>query len=98
MKSTKTTIKNLQKGFTLIELLIVIVIITALAVTVFVALNPIKRTQDARNARRQADIESILTAIHESIVDTNGTLPTNLAAVAANTEVQLGTAASGCAI
>ncbi len=96
MKSAKTSIKNLQKGFTLIELLIVIVIITALAVTVFVALNPVKRTQDARNARRLADIESILTAIHESIVDNAGQLPSNMPA--ANTEAQLGTAVAGCAI
>src|SRR6266851_5370540 len=75
MKSAKTTIKNLQKGFTLIELLIVIVIITALAVTVFVALNPVKRVKDAHDARRAADVETILTSIHEYIVDNNGSTP-----------------------
>lgn len=75
---TLAKLKNNQKGFTLIELLIVIVIITALAVTVFVALNPVKRTQDAREARRTSDVESILTAIHEYVVDNKGSLPTGL--------------------
>src|SRR5258708_18220698 len=73
------TIKSLQKGFTLIELLIVIVIITALAVTVFVALNPVKRVKDAHDSRRAADTETILTAIHEYIVDNNGSLPPAIA-------------------
>lgn len=85
-----------QKGFTLIELLIVISIIAALAVTVFVALNPSKRLKDSHDARRTSDVESILTAIHSAIVDNKGTLPSNLPA--AGTEAQLGTGASGCAI
>lgn len=85
-----------QNGFTLIELLIVIVVISALAVTVFVALNPVKRTEDARDARRTADVETILTAIHEYIVDNAGALPTGLTTGMA--ETQLGTGASACAI
>lgn len=95
----RLTMKNFfkqQKGFTLIELLIVIVIISALAVTVFVALNPVKRTQDARDARRTADVETILTAIHEYIVDNKGALPTGLTTSMA--ETQIGTGASGCTI
>ena len=85
-----------QKGFTLIELLIVIVIIAALAVTVFVALNPVKRLADARDARRTADVETILTAIHEYIVDNKGALPTGLSTSMA--ETQLGTSATACGI
>jgi|SRR5947209_13634291 len=90
---------NLQtnRGFTLIELLIVIAIIAALAVTVFVALNPLKRLQDARDSRRTSDVEGILTAIHESIVDNKGSLPTNMP-IAGGSEVQLGNGSSGCAI
>lgn len=85
---------NRQKGFTLIELLIVIAIISALAVSVFVALNPVGRLQQARDARRTSDVDAILTSIHEYIVDNNGSLPTGLAT---NTPIsQLGTAASGC--
>jgi len=82
-----------HKGFTLIELLVVIVIIATLAVTVFVALNPAERISDARDARRTSDVDSILTAIHQYIVDNGGLVPTGLT----TTEQQLGTAGSGCA-
>src|SRR5260221_8328195 len=92
MTAQTLKLKNLQKGFTLIELLIVIVIITALAVTVFVALNPVKRTQDAREARRTSDVETILTAIHEYIVDNKGALPTGLST--SMTLTQIGTGAA----
>ncbi len=95
---TLAKLKNAQKGFTLIELLIVIVIITALAVTVFVALNPVKRTRDAREARRASDVETILTAIHEYVVDNNGTLPGTLTSTGTGTALtMLGTGAS-CAL
>lgn len=80
-----------KAGFTLIELLIVIVIIATLAVTVFVALDPAKRLKDTRDARRTSDVQSILTAIHQSIVDDKGILPTNLNLLAVNTKAQLGT-------
>jgi prepilin-type N-terminal cleavage/methylation domain-containing protein len=85
-----------QKGFTLIELLIVIAIIAALAITVFVALNPSQRLKDAKDARRTSDADTILTAIHAAIVDNKGTLPTGLTTSMA--ETQLGTGATGCAI
>lgn len=90
MKSKST------KGFTLIELLIVIAIIAALAVTVFVSLNPIQRLKDARDARRTSDVQSILSAIHSYIVDNDGALPTGLSTSMA--ETQIGTGATGCAI
>ena len=83
---------KVHKGFTLIELLVVILIISILSVTVFVALNPAKRFADARDARRMADIDSILTAVHEYIVDNGGVVPAGVTA----TEQQLGTAATGC--
>ncbi len=85
-----------QKGFTLIELLIVVAIIAALAIAVFVALNPAQRLKDAKDARRTADADTILTAIHASIVDTKGALPTGLTTGMA--ETQLGTGVTGCAI
>lgn len=80
-----------NKGFTLIELLLVIAIIAILALTVIVALNPIKRLQNARNARRYSDVESLLTAIHEYVIDNNGSLPAGIT----TTEAQLGTCVSG---
>ncbi len=68
----------MKKGFTLIELLVVIAIIAILSVVVFVALDPVTRFADARNARRYSDVNSILTAVHEYIVDNDGALPTGL--------------------
>ncbi len=84
------------RGFTLIELLIVITIIATLAVTVFVALNPAQRLKDAKDARRTSDVDTILTAIHASIVDNKGSYPTNMPA--AGTVKQLGTGSTGCAL
>lgn len=84
-----------QAGFTLIELLVVITIIATLAVTVFVALNPSQRLKDSKDARRTADVDTILTAIHASIVDNGGTIPGSLVA---DTEYQLGTDASACTV
>ena len=85
-----------SKGFTLIELLVVITIISALAVVVFVALNPAGRLQQSRDAKRATDVESLLTAVHEYIVDNAGDYPTGMSAGMA--EAQLGTAATGCAV
>jgi len=82
------------RGFTLIELLVVITIVATLAVVVFVALNPGQRLKDSRDARRTTDVESILTAIHQAIVDNKGSASASLIGV----EQQLGTAPSGCAI
>ncbi len=93
--SSKVMTLSKSKGFTLIELLIVITIIGALAVTVFVALNPAQRLADARDARRTSDVDSILTAVHQSIVDNGGNLPTNMPA--AGTVAQLGSAGVDCA-
>lgn len=90
------TNQNKPQGFTLIELLIVISIIAVLAIVVFVALNPAQRLKDTRDAKRVSDVNSILTAIHASIVDSKGTLPTGLSAGMA--ETQLGTGPTGCAI
>jgi prepilin-type N-terminal cleavage/methylation domain-containing protein len=66
--------KTTFKAFTLIELLVVIVIIAILAVVVFVALDPVTRFADARDAHRWSDVNSILTAVHECIVDNDGSL------------------------
>ncbi|HLD96431.1 MAG TPA: prepilin-type N-terminal cleavage/methylation domain-containing protein [Patescibacteria group bacterium] len=85
--------KIIRSGFTLIELLVVIAIIAILAAVVFVALNPVQRFADARNSTRISDVNSLLTAIHEYIVDNGGALPTGL--TAGMSETQLGTAGAG---
>lgn len=78
---------NKSKGFTLIELLVVIAIIAILATVVFVALDPVTRFADARNSRRWNDVNNILTAVHQYIVDNDGSLPTGLATGQASTEL-----------
>lgn len=97
-KSAHFAARRAQIGFTLIELLVALTIIAILAVSVFVALDPAKRLKDAKDARRATDVDTILTAIHQSIVDSKGTLPTNLQALAVDTMVQLGTSATGCTV
>lgn len=96
---------SINKGFTLIELLIVVAIIAALAIAVFVALNPAQRLKDAKDARRTADADTILTAIHASIVDSKGSLPTGLTTSMLETQLGTGTAVQcspvstgGCAV
>lgn len=82
------------QGFTLMEILLVIGLLAVLAVVVFVALDPAKRFQDTRNARRTADIQNILSAVHTYVNDTKGTFPANIT----STEKQIGTATTGCTI
>ncbi len=72
--------KNLmRRGFTLIELLIVIAIISIIAAVVFVALDPLARFQDSRDAKRWADISGILSAVKIDQVDNGGSYMTNVA-------------------
>jgi len=61
--------KNSKKGFTLIELLIVIGIIGFLASAILVAVDPVKRIQDARNAKRWSEVNAMLNAILNKQVD-----------------------------
>lgn len=79
--------RNAQKGFTLIELLVVIAIIAILGTVVFVALDPVTRFADARDSRRWNDVNSLLTATHQYIVDNGGDLPAGLATNTASTEL-----------
>lgn len=83
-----------QRAFTLIEILLAIGIIAVLATVVVVSLDPISRFRDARDARRLSDIQSILSAVHQYVIDNQGAFPTGLD----TTERQIGTASSGCAI
>lgn len=59
----KSAHKKFFKGFTLIELLIVIAILGILAAAVLVAINPAKRTRQARDAGRKNDIGSLATEL-----------------------------------
>ena len=60
---------NNRHGFTLIELLIVIAIIGFLAAAILVAVDPVRRIQESRDARRSAETNAILNAILNKQVD-----------------------------
>ena len=72
----KKQMLQFKKGFTLIEILLVVAILSVLLVVVFASLNPAARLEDARNARRWNDVNQVLTALHECIVDNDGSLTT----------------------
>lgn len=85
-----------KKGFTLIELLIVIAIIAVLAAVVIVALNPAQRFADARDARRQSDLENVAAALKTYQVDNDGAYPATVTALTAGQYSVIGTDATGC--
>jgi prepilin-type N-terminal cleavage/methylation domain-containing protein len=76
--------KQSNKGFTLIEILVVIGIIAILAAIVIVSINPAKRFQDARNSQRKANVESILNAVQQDMVDHKGITTCTIGTVAKN--------------
>ncbi len=82
---------NNKQGFTLVELLLVVGIIVILAAAVFVALDPLSRLQDSRNAERWSEVNSIMDAVQLYVIDV-GAIPTGVG----TTREQLGTAATGC--
>jgi len=86
----------MRKGFTLIELLIVIAIIAILAAVVFVALDPLTRFQDSRDASRWSDVTSVLDAVKVDQVDNGGAYVAAVTALVAGSYYQIGTAGAAC--
>ena len=64
-----------RSGFTLIELMLVIGIIAVLSGIVIAALSPTRQLGFARDAKRQSDVNTILSAVYQYSIDNNGTLP-----------------------
>ena len=75
-KSTK--LFSSKKGFTLLEILLVVGIIAILAGIVILAINPSKQLGDTRNAQRRSDVLSILNAVYQHAIDTNGVASTTV--------------------
>lgn len=57
------------------ELLLVIGIIGVLAAIVIVAINPNRQLAQARDAKRQSDVNAILNAVYQYAIDHQGVLP-----------------------
>jgi type IV pilus assembly protein PilA len=79
--------REAQKGFTLIEILVVIGIIAILAAIVLIAINPAKQFRDANDTQRSANVNAIVNAVGQFMVDNNGTLPSDMPAGGAAAEL-----------
>ena len=64
-----------NKGFTLIEISIVTTIIVVILAIVIIAISPGERLANARDDRRQTDLDFIYQIIEESIFYHKGSLP-----------------------
>ncbi|MDP4010842.1 MAG: type II secretion system protein [Candidatus Roizmanbacteria bacterium] len=69
-----------RKGFTLIELLVVIGILAVLLAITLIAVNPAQNLQDADDTKRRSDVNAILNAVSQYMVDNNGVAPTAITA------------------
>ena len=71
--------------------MIVVAIIAVLATLAIVALNPVRRYQESRNAKRWNDADAIAAAVQQYVIDNDGDLPVGINTVAN----QIGTCATG---
>lgn len=68
--------KKSKKAFTLIELLVVIGILAVLLAIVLIAINPARQFEQANDTQRSSDVNAILNAVHQYMVEESGQLPT----------------------
>lgn len=61
-----------SRGFTLIELLVVIGILAVLLAIVLIAINPARQFEQANNTQRSSDVNAILNAVHQYMVENAG--------------------------
>lgn len=70
--------KKSKKAFTLIELLVVIGILAVLLAIVLIAINPQRQFEQANDTQRSSDVNAILNAVHQYMVEENGQLPPDI--------------------
>ena len=71
----KRSLEEREDGFTLLEIMLAVVIISALASTVIMAINPGKQLMATRDAQRKTDINVLYASLHQYSVDNNGHFP-----------------------
>ncbi len=69
-----SNVKCRSNGFTLVEILLVVAIIAILAAIVIIAVNPARQLAQARNAQRSVDVNTILNAVYQYVIDNRGNL------------------------
>lgn len=84
-----------NKGFTLLEILLVVAAISILAGIVIVAINPSKQLGDTRNAQRRSDVNTLLNAVYQYVIDNNGNMPLGIDSLTGTYQV-FGTDTIGC--
>lgn len=65
-------------GFTLIELLLVMGLIAILSSIILAALSPTRQLGSTRDAKRRADVNTILNAVYQYAIDHQGSLPPSI--------------------
>jgi type IV pilus assembly protein PilA len=71
-------LKKSKKAFTLIELLVVIGILAVLLAIVLIAINPQRQFEQANDTQRSSDVNAMLNAVHQYMVEQNGQLPAGI--------------------
>lgn len=91
----RTRKKRRARGFTLIELLIVVAIIAIIASVLFVALDPLTRFRDTRDASRWHDVTELAHAIVLDQVDNGGHYLGAIQSMTTGTVYMIGTCTGG---
>jgi len=81
-----------SRGFTLIEILLVIGLIAILAAIVIIAINPARQFAQARNTQRSSNINAILNAVHQNMIDHSGNWTCAAGAIPTTTATNMGSA------
>ena len=84
-----------RHGFTPIETLVFVAIVVVLGAVVFVTVDPLSRFRTARDSRRSADINAVLSAIKASQIESGFLLPA-VSKLVAGSVYMIGTGSAGC--